>query len=118
MFSGLKRFIFWDYPRATWQYDVMVGLILIFIFLTPREWFRDWPKTPKASQVVLLPGTHDGQVFWIEPELVAAIPQGERLARVSDIVRSTFHKASKVTRLEPIYDSEQGVEGYMAFSKP
>jgi len=21
----LKRFILWDFPRATWQYDVMVG---------------------------------------------------------------------------------------------
>ena len=37
----LKRFILWDYPRASWQYDVMVGIILAFIFLTPREWFRD-----------------------------------------------------------------------------
>ena len=38
--SGFKRFILWDYPRASWQYDVMVALILAFIFLTPREVFR------------------------------------------------------------------------------
>ena len=117
MFSGLKRFILWDFPRASWQYDVMVGLILAFMFLTPREWFRDSPKIPKASEIVLLPGTHDGQVFWIEPELVARIPEQERLARVGDILRSTFHKSGTVTRLEPIYDSEQGIEGYMAFAK-
>jgi hypothetical protein len=116
--SALKRFILWDYPRASWQYDVMVGLILIFIFLTPREWFRDSPKIPKASEIVLLPGTREGQVFWIEPALVAAIPEHERLARVGEILRTNFHKSGKVTRLEPIYDSEQGVEGYMAFSKP
>ncbi len=118
MLSGLKRFILWDYPRASWQYDVMVGLILLFIFLTPRDWFRDSPKVPKASEVVLLPGTHDGEVFWIEPALVAPIPEGQRLSRVSDILRSTFHRNSKVTRLEPIYDSEQTVEGYMAFARP
>ena len=36
--SGIKRFLFWDYPRAGWQYDVMVGLILAFIFITPHIW--------------------------------------------------------------------------------
>lgn len=118
MFSGLKRFVLWDYPRASWQYDVMVGVILLFIFLTPRAWFKDSPKVPKASEIVLLPGSHNGQVYWIEPELVAAIPEHERVARVADIVRSTFHKPATVTHLEPIYDSEQGIEGYMAFSKP
>ena len=46
MTGGLKRFILWDYPRASWQYDVMVGVILAFIFLTPRSWFRDQPRTP------------------------------------------------------------------------
>jgi hypothetical protein len=118
VFSGLKRFVLWDFPRASWQYDVMVGLILLFIFLTPRAWFKDSPRIPKASEIVLLPGTHDGEVFWIEPELVTPIPENERLARVGDILRSTFHRPATVTRLEPIYDSEQGVEGYMAFAKP
>ena len=33
----LKRFILWDFPRATWQYDVMVGIILAFIFLIDRK---------------------------------------------------------------------------------
>ena len=31
--NGLKRFVLWDYARATWQYDVMVAIILAFIFL-------------------------------------------------------------------------------------
>ena len=44
--SGFKRFILWDYARASWQYDVMVGIILAFIFLTPRDWFRDQPRVP------------------------------------------------------------------------
>ena len=38
MRSTLGRFIFWEFPRASWQYDVMVGLILAFILfrLEPR----------------------------------------------------------------------------------
>ena len=32
----LGRFLFWDYPRASWQYDVMVGLILVFRLVPTR----------------------------------------------------------------------------------
>ena len=51
----LKRFILWDFPRASWQYDVMVGIILGFIFLTPRDWFRDQARIPNASSIAMLP---------------------------------------------------------------
>ena len=30
-----RRFIFWDYPRGGWQYDLVVGIILAFLLLTP-----------------------------------------------------------------------------------
>ena len=33
--SGFSRFLLWDYPRASWQYDIIVAIILAFIFLTP-----------------------------------------------------------------------------------
>ena len=68
--SGLKRFILWDYPRAGWQYDVIVASILAFIFLTPRDFFRDQPK---ASRVVMLPSERGTSVYWIEPELLAGV---------------------------------------------
>jgi hypothetical protein len=37
--SFLKKIVFWNYPRNTWQWDVLCVLILIFIFLTPKGWF-------------------------------------------------------------------------------
>ena len=33
------RIIFWTYQRGGWQYDIISGLILAFIFLTPRTVF-------------------------------------------------------------------------------
>ena len=33
---AVYRGFFWTYERGTWQYDVMVILILAFIFVTPR----------------------------------------------------------------------------------
>lgn len=118
MLSGLKSFVLWDYARGSWQYDVMVGLILAFIFLTPRAWFRDQPRTPAAARITTLPATNGSQVFWVEPELLSSIPENERLARLGEMLKTQTHKTQTVTRLEPIYDSEQEVKGYMAFVKP
>jgi CDP-diacylglycerol--glycerol-3-phosphate 3-phosphatidyltransferase len=37
----LWRGLFWTYERASWQYDVMVILILAFVWLTPPGWLAD-----------------------------------------------------------------------------
>jgi len=41
----LSRTLFWSYERGTWQYDVAVILILVFVLLTPRNWFHDKPQS-------------------------------------------------------------------------
>jgi hypothetical protein len=115
--TGLKRFILWDYPRGGWQYDVMCGLICLFIFLAPRQWFRDQPRIPHASQITSLPG-YGAAVFWIEPELVSTIPEAQRLDQLGKVLTARTGKRQVLTRIEPIYDSEQEVKGYMAYSRP
>jgi hypothetical protein len=116
--SGLKRFVLWDYPRGVWQYDVMVGIILLFIFLTPRAWFRDQPRVPRISQIAPSPAGHDSNVFWIEPELLTNVAEGARLSKSADILKAKTGKQHTITRLEPIYDSEEEIKGYMAFTRP
>jgi hypothetical protein len=37
--TTLKKIFFWNYPRNTWQWDLLCVVILIFIFLTPNRWF-------------------------------------------------------------------------------
>ena len=34
----LKSYFYWTYPRGSFHYDVMVTLILLFIFVTPHLW--------------------------------------------------------------------------------
>lgn len=36
-----KKIVFWNYPRTSWQWDVLCVLILVFIFLTPKSWFQN-----------------------------------------------------------------------------
>jgi len=114
----IKRFILWDFPRAGWQYDVMVGIILAFIFLTPREWFRDQPRIPRASNIAVLPSERGSNVFWIEPELLSGVSEDQRAAKLAQILSRHYGKKQMVTRVEAIYDSENEIKGYMAFAKP
>jgi hypothetical protein len=117
--AGLKRFVLWDYARASWQYDVMVAIILAFIFLTPREWFRDQPRIPHASNIAMLPGEHGSEMYWIDPELLSGIPENQRMSRLSGILKSRTGKNQTILRVQPIYDdSEKELKGYMAFTKP
>jgi len=116
----LKRFILWDYPRGSGAYDVMVGIILAFIFLTPRVWFRDQPRIAKASSIAMLPAENGSSPFFIEPALLGAIPENQRVAKLTQLLRTrTGNPHLTVIRVEPILDSEEGeLRGYMAFARP
>ena len=53
----LKSYFYWTYPRGCFHYDVMVTLILAFIFITPHLWdYGDKPSNaagpPHPIQVV------------------------------------------------------------------
>jgi hypothetical protein len=115
----LKRFILWDFPRASWQYDVMVGIILAFIFLTPREWFRDQPRIPNASQIAMVPSEHGNPLYWMDLALLAHVDEEHRVAKSTELLRiRTGNKRLSVTRVEAIRDSEDEVQGYLAFARP
>jgi hypothetical protein len=46
----LRSYFFWTYERGSFHYDVMVTLILAFIFLTPRIWnYGDRPQEAKLA---------------------------------------------------------------------
>jgi hypothetical protein len=115
--AGLKRFILWDYQRGVWQYDVIVAVIALFVFFAPRQWFRDQPRIPQASQITSLP-SHGESVFWIDSELVMSFPEDQRLEQLGNTLTARTGKKQVLTRLEPILDSDKEVKGYMAFAQP
>ena len=111
-----KRFILWDYPRGSRPYDVIVGLILAFIFLTPRAWFRD---IPKASNIAMVSSENGNAVYFVDAELLAKIPESARVQKVEEILKKrTNDRRLTITRVEPIPDSEGELRGYMAFARP
>jgi hypothetical protein len=50
----LKSYFYWTYPRGNVHYDVMVTIILLFIFITPQFWdFGDKPsRAPGPSHPI------------------------------------------------------------------
>lgn len=116
--TGLRRLILWDYQRGVWQYDVICAVIVLFIFFSPRDWFRDQPRIPNAARITSLPAQPGESEFWIDTELVTAIPEEKRLVEIGKILTNRTGKRRVMTRIEPLYDAEREVKGYMAFSKP
>lgn len=49
LWRGIARTVFWSYERGSRQYDVMVGVILLFVLFTPRHWFHDRPQGSEFS---------------------------------------------------------------------
>jgi len=79
----LSRTFFWSYERMTWQYDVAVALILIFVFLTPRTWFHDQPQVSAPAnseqvQRISPPGT--AETYQVDTRVLAPPVQTPLLA--------------------------------------
>jgi hypothetical protein len=43
----LKSYFYWTYPRGNVHYDILVSLILLFIFVTPHLW--DYGDKPSSA---------------------------------------------------------------------
>lgn len=111
-----RRLVFWDFPRATWPYDVVVALILAFIFVTPREWFHDQPK---AASLVLLSSNHGVQRVFIATELLQSTPDQNRPRTAEKLIHQRTGKSWHVVRVEPIRDeAEQEIKGFIAYTAP
>jgi hypothetical protein len=109
--KGFARLIFWDFPRASWPYDLAVAGILAFIFLTPRGIFNDQPK---AASIVMLPAN---QGYLLEPRLLEDIPADRRAATATSLVQKRFKTPAVVHHVEAVFD-EDALTGYMAFTTP
>ena len=75
MFRILRDYFFWTYERGSFHYDVMVMLILAFIFLTPRIWnYGDHPQEAKlaAGSVVVKTAAPGNLVFEIPAAQIQA----------------------------------------------
>ena len=112
--SGFGRFLFWDYPRASWQYDVMVGLILVFVFVAPR--YVNFRDQPKPASIVMLPAD-GGAIYHLETRLLAGVAATDRAGKATELVNARYKSHVEILRVEPIVDAEDETIGYAAFAE-
>jgi hypothetical protein len=116
----LNRIFFWSYERGTWQYDVAVVLILVFVLLTPARWFRDQPQVGlpvNSTQVELLSKSGELEIYKVDAR---ALAPPERTPALSNDLHSALQKASpalsdgrfSIGKIEPIRDASGTVIAY------
>lgn len=110
----MPRWLFWEFERASWQYDIIVAVLLAFIFFTPRELFRDQPK---ASSVVMVPASDGTFVFYIDPHVLGLINESKRMGEAKQMIAQKYKENWDVVRLETLYDAENEVKGFLAYAK-
>jgi hypothetical protein len=112
----LKGYLFWTYDRGSFHYDVMVTLILLFIFVAPRFIdFKDQPagNLPHRVQVLAADGRQ---------ELVYEVDAAQVDAQDEDMVRVNFQRALRpiagaviIDRLEALRDDSGHIVAYRAW---
>ena len=116
----LSRIFFWSYERGSWQYDLAVIAILIFVLLTPSRVFHDQPtrEVPAASaQVELVSEKGNQQVYRVDTRILTPpeqMPQLQNeLHRALQRAQSSLQSGRfEITNVEAIRDAQGAVIAY------
>ncbi len=115
----LSRTFFWSYERGTWQYDLAVILILVFVLVTPRGWFHDRPQsgapvTPGQVQFISKDGNR--LIYRVDVRILAP---PTKLALQNDLHTALqealpeLHSGNfSIARIEPVRDDQGSVIAY------
>ncbi|MGC2322022.1 MAG: hypothetical protein WA463_05280 [Terriglobales bacterium] len=109
----ISSFIWWSYDRGSIPYDIMVTLILLFIFLAPLKInFKDKPieRIAHPTRVVLIPDG-DGYVYQVDSAGVAGKGAGTVQAYLQRVIEPIAGEV-EIARYEPVYDKKGQVVAY------
>ncbi len=119
----LRSYLFWTYERGSFHYDIMVTLILLFLFVGPRFIdFKDKPVETVALQssevLVKEAGTTDnGSLFIYQiraEDMRGAATDSERQAAILRLIEPISGEVT-LQRYEPIHDAQGKTIAYNAW---
>jgi hypothetical protein len=122
----LRSYIFWTYDRGSLHYDVMVTLILIFLFVSPHVIdFKDRPVETvalRSSEVLVKEAGRSGSssrfIYQIRADQEGGPQVGQSDSeRKAAILRVVEPISGEVTleRYEPVLDTHGKVVAYDAW---
>lgn len=111
----IRGYILWSYERGTIHYDVMVTLILLFVFLTPY-WinYKDKPieRNPHPLGVTVLPDTQGGFLYQIEGAAVTAKDDGAIRDQLLTVIEPIAGGAVSISKYETVRDHTGRILNY------
>jgi hypothetical protein len=117
----IRGYILWTHDRGSVHYDVMVTLILAFLFVTPYFInFKDKPvdRTPHQTEIVVLPDGGRGFIYQVQ---AAAVHGGDDAAIRGSLERIIEPIAGEIeiSRYEAVRDRKGKLIAYRAWvSRP
>jgi len=99
MIKLLKSYFYWTYPRGCFHYDVMVTLILLFIFITPHipGWSYGDKPSSAAGPVHPIQVVGDGGRGLIITVQASDVSLDRNTTASNQIVKKALHRA-----IEPV----------------
>jgi hypothetical protein len=114
VWQTIRSYIWWAYDRGSVPYDIMVTLILAFIFLTPL-WvnFKDKPteRIPHQTGVVVYQLTDREFTYQVEASAVRA-RDGDAIRRELLGIIEPIAGEVDITSYTPMRDKKGNVIGY------
>lgn len=89
IWQTVRGYIWWTHERGSFHYDVMVTLILLFIFVTPFFVnYKDKPaeRRPRSRSVLVMPDGENDLVYRVDAMDVKANSNDEVLAELQRII--------------------------------
>src|SRR5260370_30061062 len=115
----LSKTLFWSYERGTWQYDLAVALILVFVLLTPRNLFRDKPEGggPAAPGQVRLISKEGNRLTYRVDARILAPPtklalQNDLHTALQEALPELHNGNFSIAKIEPVHDEQGAVIAY------
>ncbi len=112
--NAVRSLILWSHERGTVQYDVMVTLILIFIFLSPRYIpFNDKPveHNPHPTGVFVYGDGKGGLIYEVDPRAVEPGDDSAVQAQLLRVIEPISGEVS-ISRYEAVKDKKGKVQSY------
>lgn len=115
----IRGYILWQYERGTLHYDIMVTLILIFIFFSPMViHFNDKPiaRNPHPTNVVVMTDAQGHLQFQIAANAVS--PGDDRAMREQLLgIIEPISGAVSIESYGPVVDTNGRLLGYKVQAK-
>jgi len=114
LWETIKGYIWWTRPRGSFHYDVMVTLILLFIFLSPRFInYNDKPAEhlPRSRSVLVMPDGEHGLIFHVDARDVTGDTFDTQQAALLRVIQPIAGDV-KIDHWSPEQDTRGNLVGY------